>query len=439
MKKIVNFNINLIIVFLLVSCGSREFLGFEKKKIKLEGKRVAILQQAADEIVDNKVLTKINLGKKKNILSWDQSHNSPTHLAINFEAITTFSKQKRILSSAGESADSRILMQPVVNNYNLFFLDARGNVIAFDLNKNKKIWKKNISLKNDNNHNLGGGVAVYNDKVIINSPYGEIISLDKKSGSINWRKSIGIPFRAAPTIFNGKIFSLALSNKLIVLNVEDGSLYWEHEGIFNNTTLISSPKIAINDNIVIVPYSNGDFFGINIANGKELWRNSFIDIEVKETSNSFTDIDGFPVIKNNIAIITSATGKVTSINMKTGSRLWEKDISSSTTPAVNGNSLFIINSNFELMCLDINSGDIRWKKKIIESRSDKLKDIWHAPVIINSKLVLVGGDKKLITVDPFTGKIEGKKNISGLPASSPFIYQKKVYLMLRNGDIIHIE
>ena len=439
MKKVINLHINLIIFFLLVSCGTKDFLGFEEKKIKLKGKRIAVLEEVSDKAIDEKVSTEIILDKREDISSWSQSYNSPSHISINFNANTTLSKSKRIVSSKGESADSRILMQPVIKNYNLFFLDARGNIISFDLKKNKVIWKNNISLKNDSNHNLGGGVTVYKDQVIINSPYGEVIAIDIKSGSVIWKKNIGIPLRAAPTIFDDKIFSLTLSNKLIVLNAEDGGLYWEHQGVFNNTTLVSSPKLAIDDNIVIVPYSNGDFFGINIANGKELWKDSFIDLEVKETSNSFNDIDAFPVIKKNIVIMTSASGKITSLNKKTGNRLWVKDVSSITTPAVNGNSIYIVNSNIELICLDIISGGIRWKRKIIESLSDKSRGIWHAPVIINSKLVLVGGDKKLIIVDPFKGKIEGIKNISGLPASSPFVYQKKVYLMLRNGDIIHIE
>ena len=50
-----------------------------------------------------------------------------------------------------------------------------------------------------------------------------------------------------------------LSNKLYVLNADDGGLLWQHQGIFNNTTLIDSPKVAVDENIVIVPYSNGDF------------------------------------------------------------------------------------------------------------------------------------------------------------------------------------
>ena len=62
MKKIINFHCYLIIIFLITSCGTREFLGFEKKKNKLEGKRVAILKQFSNnETKDEKVLTEIVL------------------------------------------------------------------------------------------------------------------------------------------------------------------------------------------------------------------------------------------------------------------------------------------------------------------------------------------------------------------------------------------
>ena len=96
MKKIANLSTNFIIFFLLVSCGTSDFLGFEEKKVKLEGKRVALLQQTTNKIIDEEVLTKIILSNSESIFSWDQSYNSPSHLAINFEAVTTFSKSKRI-------------------------------------------------------------------------------------------------------------------------------------------------------------------------------------------------------------------------------------------------------------------------------------------------------------------------------------------------------
>ena len=59
MKKIINLNIYFTLLLLLSGCGTKEFLGFEKKKIKLEGARVALLEQVPDNFKDEKVFTKI--------------------------------------------------------------------------------------------------------------------------------------------------------------------------------------------------------------------------------------------------------------------------------------------------------------------------------------------------------------------------------------------
>jgi hypothetical protein len=54
-------------------------------------------------------------------------------------------------------------------------------------------------------------------------------------------------------------------------------------------------------------------------------------------------------------------------------------------------------------------------------------------------LLLVGGNKKLILIDTYSGVINKIKNIPNFPASSPIIVNSIPYLMLRNGDIIKIE
>ena len=71
-----------------------------------------------------------------------------------------------------------------------------------------------------------------------------------------WKKSIDIPIRSAPTISDDKVFSLTVENRLLVHSLDSGELLWEHEGLFNNTTLINSPKIAVDQNIVVVPFNN---------------------------------------------------------------------------------------------------------------------------------------------------------------------------------------
>ncbi|MAH89113.1 MAG: hypothetical protein CMJ06_03605 [Pelagibacterales bacterium] len=440
MIKIVKYYLFLLIIFFITSCGTREYLGFEKKKVRLEGKRVSILNE--DKIKDPdsvKSSTNIVLEKTAILNNWPQSYNSPSHLSTNHLSDSKLGSFKSIVSGSGENKQSKILSQPVIDNNILFFLDAKSYVISFDLKNNKILWKKNISLEGEKDHNIGGGVVIYKNAVIVNSPYGQIISMDKLSGKVLWKINVESSIRSAPTVFDNKLLSLTLSNKLYVLNGDNGNLLWQHQGIFNNTTLMDTPKVAVDENIVIVPYSNGDFFALNLSNGKEIWRNSFIDLEIKETTNAFSDIDAFPVIKKDIVIISSAIGKLIAVNKKNGSKLWSRDIFTTQTPLVNGNSIFLVNNNKEVICLNILDGGSRWVLPIEKEISDNNKYIWLPPVLNNSQLLLVGGYKKLISIDVFSGQIKTKKNLSSFPASSPIIVNKKIYLMLRNGDIIQIE
>ena len=440
MIKIIKYCFLFVTILFLASCGTREYLGFEKKKIRLKGERVAILKElTANDPNEKKSSTEIILEDAIILSNWPQSYNSPSHLSLNHISESKLDNFKYLVSGAGEGKNSKILGQPVIYNDLIFFLDAKSNIISFNIKDNKIIWKRNISLKNERNHNIGGGIVVYKNSLIINSPYGQIISLEILTGEKNWEINVDSPIRSAPTIYENKSLSLTSSNKLYVLNAEDGGLLWQHQGIFNNTTLIDSPKVAVDENIVIVPYSNGEFFALNLNNGKEIWRNSFIDLEVKETTNSFSDIDAFPIIKKDIVVITSAIGKLFAINKKTGSKLWTRDISSTQTPLVNGNNIFIVNRNEEIICLNILDGGTRWALPIDDELSDYKKYIWLPPILINNKILLVGGNKKLMVIDTYTGVIKKIKNIPNFPASSPIVVNKIPYLLLRNGDIIKIE
>ena len=425
-------------ILFLSSCGTREYLGL--KKISLKGNRASILKEiATNELNEKKSSTEIILEDATVISNWPQSYNSQSHLSFNHISYSKLNRFKHLVSGAGEKKSSKILGQPVIYNDLIFFLDARSNVISFSLKSNKIIWKRNISLKNESNHDIGGGIVIYKDSLIINSPYGQIISLGILNGEINWKINVESAIRSTPTIFENKLLSLTSSNKLYALNADDGGLLWQHQGIFNNTTLIDSPKVAGEVNIVVVPYSNGEFFALNLNNGREIWRNSFIDLEVKETTNAFSDIDAFPVIKKDIVVITSAIGKLFAVNKKNGNKLWTRDISSTQTPLVNGNSIFIVNRNKEIICLNILDGGTKWTLAIDDELSNNKKYIWFSPVLINGKLVLVGGNQKLIVIDTFSGVVNNIKNIPNFPVSSPIIVNKIPYLMLRNGDIIKIE
>ena len=155
MIKIIKYCFLFVTILFLSSCGTREYLGFEKKEIKLKGERVAILKElTVNDPIEKESSTEIILEDAIILSNWPQSYNSPSHLSINHTSDSKLDYFKHLVSGAGERKKSKILAQPVIYNDLIFFLDAKSNVISFSLKSNKIIWKKNISLKNEDNHNI---------------------------------------------------------------------------------------------------------------------------------------------------------------------------------------------------------------------------------------------------------------------------------------------
>ena len=216
-------------------------------------------------------------------------------------------------------------------------------------------------------------------------------------------------------------------------------MIWEHQGIQNTTSIIGEPKVAVDGNLVVVPYSNGDIFALNLINGRELWKQTSVNIEQSETSNSFSDIDANPVILKNIIIVASTSGKVFAMNKKNGNLLWEQYLNTSQTPLVNGNNIFIIHNNKELINLDLKNGKIRWITEILKNFSNEKNNLWLTPVLINNQLVAVGGNKSLLILSPYNGELEKEISLPSIPATSPIVVKKKIFLMLKNSEIISID
>lgn len=440
MKTLTNLIVYILFGSFIISCGTGQYLGFKKKKIPLEGKRVSVLKDiksSRKKVVD---LGKIKISEEIVVSEWKQSFNSPLHTSYNYLSESEFNKFNRIISGVGEGDSKKILSQPLVSQNILFFLDADGNVIAYDLKKNKLKWKKSIIIKADKGHNIGGGIAVSDNSIFIGSPYGEIICLDLNDGKTIWKKNTLTPVRATPTVTDNKVVILTLDNRTMVFDVRNGNVIWEHQGISSLTSIIGQPKIAIEGNLLITPYSNGDIFALNLTNGAELWKHTAVSIEKSETSNSFTDIDANPIIFKNLIIIGSTSGKILALNKKNGNQIWEQYLNTTQTPLVNGNSIYVIHNNKEIVCLDIKSGNIRW----ITTLNKKLSNVqdyslWLTPVLINSKLIILGGNRNLLILNPYNGDLEKNHLLPNVPIIPPIIVNKRVLLMFKNSDIFYID
>ena len=142
MKKLINYIFYILLTILISACGTGKYLGFDKKKIPLEGKRVSVLKDLDTKKKDDFSLSKIQLTDAVASKEWRQSYNSPTHISINFLSTSKFIGFDKVTSGKIGGGKQLVLSQPVVSKNIIFFLDALNNLNAYDLNKKKKHLEK---------------------------------------------------------------------------------------------------------------------------------------------------------------------------------------------------------------------------------------------------------------------------------------------------------
>ena len=437
---------HIVIFFLLAflsSCSSSGlgWLGFKEYEEKLKGERISILD--TEGIISNNNLAKgsrIVIPEAQKIDDWPQQNRNSLHSSANIDLSNDLRVFKKTNAGKGENDETRILSQPVIIGNNIFSLDASATLRAFNLTSQNLIWRIDLRPENEKRSaSIGGGLAANKQKIFVSTSYGEIFSINIDTGQKDWKKNIGFPIRAAPTLVEDKILILTLNNKLLALGQNNGEELWRHEGSYSLTTLMTTPTPAADSDIVVVPYSNGEVFALRLNNGSEAWSDSLVDTGKIDVSNELTDIDAGPVIEKEMIIVASVSGKLVAIDRRTGLRLWEKKISTTETPVVIGNSMFLVTLSNEVVCIDKLTGNYRWVTSLSDGLGKKAKGRWFSPLLLRGKLIIAGGEKLIIRMNPADGIIEKVARLPGYPASSAIASSENLLILTRDSDIISLK
>jgi outer membrane protein assembly factor BamB len=121
--------------------------------------------------------------------------------------------------------------------------------------------------------------------------------------------------------------------------------------------------------------------------------------------SGLTDVAASPVIYEGVVYATGISGRTIAVRLSDGSRIWEQNVGSATTPAVSGNAVFLVDLEDHMVALDRASGDIFWRSELPVVRKRRFFSVWTGPTLAGSTLWAVSNDRRMIGVDPRTGQI----------------------------------
>ena len=330
----------------------------------------------------------VTLAKQETVTSWE---NPFYNLQNKLPNLTQNEPQKQWRESIGNSSDfNRLIATPIVTNEAIYTLDGNNTLTKFNLSSGERLWQVK-----ENNDKKGLSLAFSNKKIFTLSSDGLVTAFDE-DGKQLWQKDFETATRAPLIADKYALYLITAHNQFIVLNPKTGAEIWRYQTSLPQTLLSNMAPIAKSKGVVVVPFTTGEAIGFDADSGLLLW----IQMMVGNRPQDLTEVPQIaaaPVIEGDTVYLTGHANFSGAYALKTGETKWTVNFGSTLTPIVNGNTLFMMTTQNELVALDKRTGKAFWLK---EYKSEDHP--WQSLSLINNELVLSDGTY-LLYVNPQDG------------------------------------
>jgi outer membrane protein assembly factor BamB len=432
MTKSRTFGIAVLIAAALASSGCGIFKK-GKPKTPVLGERIPVLTSESDAQVDPATQAlPFTLPAAVENAGWTESggnaSNAMGHVALGAALQPAFTVQ----AGRGSSLTARLAAPPIVANGRVYVIDTLGAVRAFDAKTGGQVWASQTpDVKGNEDALYGGGIAYDNGRIFATNGLGFVSALSEENGGIAWQVRPGGPLRGAPTVANGAVYVISQDNQIYSLKEEDGSTNWSQPASLEIAGIFGAASPAVGQGTVVAGFSSGELNAYRYENGRQVWQDQLQRTSISTSVSSLTDIDADPVIDNGQVFAIGAGGRMVGLDLNSGQRLWELNISGISTPWVAGDWVFVVTSEDKLLCIYRQNGHIRWINQLPQYQKPKSKkgDIeYSGPVLAGGRLILTSSTGQVIQVDPATGNFQSQFGVGASVSLPPVVAGSMLYV-----------
>jgi outer membrane protein assembly factor BamB len=418
----------LLMPLALGGCGMFDWLTDDAKP-PIHGNREPILSPARGLQIDAALA--IDLPPVVTNAAWAQPDNGPSHVGGNFAGGLTRAWRADI--GAGGDYRARFTAQPLIAGSSVFTMDTDGRIRAWELATGHGIWDTPTKPKKSKSGNLGGGIAYADGRIYAATGRAEIMALDAGSGHVIWRKPLSAPARSAPTIVGNALYFCTLDQRLVGMTTE-GAKLWEYTASRADTGVLAQASPAYADGLVVAGFESGDLAAVRADTGTLAWSDNLGTLKGSASLLEFSTVRGAPVLENGLVYAIGLGGLMASLDLRSGRRVWERDIAGGNTPWLAGDTLFIVTAEQKAAAISKDDGTVHWVTDLPRFENPKrTKGLisWTGTPLIGGKLVTVSSDAHMAILDPTDGKLVSSTEMDEAAALQPVVAQG-VMLVLTN-------
>lgn len=351
--------------------------------------------------------------------------NAPGNLALGAQIRQVWSAD----AGAGSSTNGRVSAGPIVYGGRIYTIDAASRVSAFSTG-GSAAWRVKLTPEHERDREgYGGGLAADSGRIYAVTGFGYVTALDPQTGKKLWEKSLGVPLRTSPTASGERVFVLATDGRFFCLSGADGSELWTYRGVPDQTRIISNPSPAVDGDVVVVPFSNGDLVGLKASDGQPLWQDSLARLRVRSSLAAMSDASR-PALSGGIAFAVGHSGRMVATRQGDGERLWALEIPGIEAPVVAGETVFVVDTGGQMMAINKADGRMVWTVRLPGPTT------WAGPVLAGGNLWAVSSKGHLVGVEAATGRIAQQLTIGQAVYLAPIVAQGRLYVLTDQARLV---
>lgn len=407
-----------------------DFFGTDKPPVP--GTRVNVLQVNRGLVVDNPRNEHVALPQPVARASWPQSGGLPSHEMGHAQVAPAISEAWSADIGRGGGYRRKITAEPIVADGRVYAMDSDAQVTAYDLVSGKRLWRIDTTSEDDRSTNVGGGIAFDAGMVFASTGRGEALALDAAAGDVKWRQKLDQAARAAPTVADGKLFIPLLGDKLVALATADGARLWSYQASDSQTEVLGLPSPAYADGFVVAGFGSGELVALRANSGAVVWGDSLAATRGRNSVSDLSAIHGMPVIQDGRVYAVGLGGLMLSLDLRSGRRLWERDITSDQTPCVAGDWIYVLSTDAQIAAISRVDGSVAWVTQLQRYENERKKTspiTWMGPTLAADRLVVASSTGIAQAVSPYTGEILGRQDISGAISVPAIVAMGTVFLV----------
>ncbi len=315
-----------------------------------------------------------------------------------------------------------IKLTPALMDGRVFTADTEGEIQALDASTGKRIWNKKIKLP------VTGGPGADFSMVLVGSSEGDVVSLEPEAGAELWRTRVSSEILASPRESGNVVVVRTIDGKLFALDASNGDRLWVYDRTVPALTLRGTSTPVISGDSVITGFDGGRLTALDLDTGKLIWETKVAVSRGRSELERMVDIDSQPVIYLDAIYISTFQSNVASLDLQTGSVLWERDISSHAELGVDVSHVYVSDAEGNVWALDRYSGQSVWKQEKLQYRKPT------GPAVIGDKVVVGDLEGYLHWMDKETGDFVARNRVTDTPILvKPTVIDDVLYVYASNG------